>query len=255
MRLKGCLYRPTGSLEVSLPTKSSALLFILFVLFLIGVAFTIHSTTLLSTLRQRHADLRMDVGLFEEGDASKVRVVRANVPEELRAPGIEDSIVWRFRISFPAHYEACYQSTLGLVKPGSPGGSGSSNTSFGSANPKPSEASVSLSFIKDKGEWICSMNYSGGATSLSVPPDFPIGSLENVVIEQVVDYGDSRSFDVDAPICLLRIRDKNLATNRDGTQKKGLYNGFSFYVFNAQNEKAFTAWAAGNTASMEEQKE
>ena len=238
-----------------MPTKNSALRFILFVLFLIGVAFTIHSTSLLSTLRQRHADLRMNVGLFEEADASKVRVVRANVPEELLVPGIEDSIVWRFRMSFPANYDACYQSTLGLVKTGSPGGSGSSNTSFGSPNPEPSESIVSLSFIKDKGEWMCSMNYTGGASMHSVPPAFRIGSLENLVIEQVVDYGDSRSFDVDEPICLLRIRDKKLATNRDGTPKKDLYNGFAFYVFNAQNEKAFTAWAAGKTASMEEQKQ
>ena len=236
-------------------TKKSALRILLLVLIMIGVAFTIHSTSQLSTLRQRHADLRMNVGLFEQADASKVRVVRAKVPEELLAPGIEDSIVWRFRISFPANYEPCYQSTLGLVKPGSPGGSGSSNTSFGFPNPEPSESIVSLSFIKDKGEWIFSKNYTGGASTHSVPPAFRIGSLENLVIEQVVDYGDSRSFDVDEPICLLRIRDKTLATNRDGTPKKDLHNGFSFYVFNAQNEKAFTAWAEGKTASMEEQKQ
>ena len=238
-----------------MPTKNSALRFILLLLFLIGVAFTIHSTSHLSTLRQRHADLRMNVGLFEAADASKVRVVRATVPEELRAPGIEDSIVWRFRLSFPANYEACYQSNLGLVKTGRPGGSGSSSTSYGSTNPKPSEAIVTVSFIKDNGKWICSLDYSGGATSHSVPPAFPIESLENLVIEQVVDYGDSRSFDVDEPICLLRIRDKTLATNRDGTPKKDLYNGFVFYVFNAQTEKAFRAWEQGKTTSMGEQKQ
>jgi hypothetical protein len=234
-----------------LATKRFAIRILLMLIIATGLACTVFSNLRLSSLREVHDNLRARVGLFEEADPAKVRVVRAGVPEDLITSGMGDSKIWRYRLSFPAKYGACYQNHQGLIKADAPGG-GEYSSSWGNPKSEPSEIVFSVSFIQDNGEWTLSVNHTGGSSSHSVSKDFPINSFENLVIEEVVDFGVTRTFEADEPICLLRIREKDEALNRDGTKKQGLYRGFVFYIFESQNEKAFDAWANGEISSMQE---
>ncbi|MGI9469317.1 MAG: hypothetical protein ACR2OA_19515 [Rubripirellula sp.] len=217
-----------------------------------GLVCTVYLNLRLSSLREVHHDLQMRVGLFEEADSAKVRVVRAGVPEDLVTSEMSDGKIWRYRLSLPAKYQPVYQRYDGLVKADAPGGAGGSSRSWGSPNPEPSEIDFSVSFILDNGQWTLSVSHTGGGSSHAVPHKFPINSVDDLVIEQVVDFGVTRSFDADEPICLFRIREKNEALNRDGTKKVGLYRGFVFYLCENQSEKAFSAWASGQVSSMQE---
>lgn len=195
----------------------------------------------------------MRVGLFQASDSSMVHVVRAGVPKELIGSGIDDSKSWRFRITLPANYRPCYHSHEGLVRADAPGGGGGGESrTWGTANPEPSEIVFTVSCIRDNGEWTLSVNHTGGASSHGVPQNFPIDSLDDLILEEVVDFGATRSFQPDEPICLLRVREKAEALNRNGTSKEGLYRGFVCYIFDSQHEKAFDAWASGETRFMQE---
>ena len=220
-----------------------------------GLACTVHFTLRVGSLRQLHEDLRMRVGLFPASDSSMVHVVRAGVPKELIGSGVDDSKIWRFRITLPANYRPCYHSHEGLVRAEAPGGGGGGESrTWGPANPEPSEIFFSVSYVRDNDEWTLSVNHTGGASSHGVPPNFPTVSLDDLIIEEVVDFGGTRSFQPDEPICLLRVREKDEALNRDGTSKEGLYRGSVFYLFDSQYEKAFDAWANGDARFMQEPK-
>lgn len=235
-------------------TKRSALRILLLMVIATGLIFTVSANLRLSSLREVHHELLMRVGLFEESDLTKVHVVRAGVPEDLITSEMSNCKIWRYRLSIPAKYHLCYQNHQGLVKADAPGGLGGSSRTWGSPNPEPSEVVFSVSFVQDNGEWTLSVNHIGGASSHAVPKDFDINSVDDLVVEEVVDFGVTRSFSADEPICLLRIREKNEALNRDGTKKQGLYRGFVFYLFEKQREKAFSAWASGQVSAMQEVK-
>ncbi|MGI9442880.1 MAG: hypothetical protein ACR2N1_10470 [Rubripirellula sp.] len=235
-------------------TKRFAIRMLLLVLIATGLACTVYSNLRLAGLREVHDELRMRVGIFEGADPAKVRVVRAGVPEDLIASGINDSKVWRYRISLPAKYHLCCESHEGLVKADAPGGASSYSRNWVGPNSEPSEITFSVSFIKDNGQWTLSVIHTGGSNGLYVPQDFPISSPEKLVIDEVVDFGVTRSFGPDEAICLLRIREKGEALNRDGTKKHGLYRGFGFYMFEDSNKEAFSAWTNGEISSMQEMK-
>lgn len=236
-------------------TRNSAIRMLLLAIIVIGLACTVHSNWRLASLREVHDELRMRVGLFEKADPAKVHVVRASVPKDLIASGISDSKVWRYRVSLPAKYHLCCENHEGLIKADAPGGVGGSSM-HRSVNPssKPLEMMFSFSFIKDNGRWTLSANHTGGSSAHQVPQDFPIHSPEKLVVEEVVDFGVTRSFGPDEPICLLRIREKDEALNRDGTKKHGIYRGFVFYIFENKNKEAFNAWTNGEISSMKEMK-
>ncbi len=216
-----------------------------------GLACTIYVNLKVTALREAHANLRMRVGLFEETDPAKIHVVRAGVPEELVGPLIGDGKIWRYRLSVPASYHPCYHRHEGLVKEVAPGGTGSTSRHYGRSNSKPSEINLSISCIQDMGDWRLSVNVTGGGSSQNLPQDFPINKVDNLVIEEVVDFGITRSFDPDEAICLLRVREKNEARRRDGTKRKGLYRGFVVYMFDKKHSKAFDAWQNGTIPNMQ----
>ena len=224
----------------------------------VGLAYTAHYNSTLAELRKEHTDLRMRVGLFDEADAGKVCVVRADVPQELLPYGVAQSRVWRYRLSFPSNYSPLYRSKLGFIQADGPQAKAHhSSTTRDAPLPEPSEAIASISLVQGEkgGEWELSVHHSGGSSLRKPVEGFDIDSIDELVIEELVDFGVSRSFEKDEPICLLRIREKNEALNRDGTKKDGLYRGFVFYLLEEANEKAFNAWADGKTRTMEKRRD
>ena len=217
-----------------------------------GVVCTFYYNSRLSSVRRTHTDLRARVGLFDFGDPGKVQIVRTRIPDEFSATGINKAIVWRFRLSLPANYGFCCSTNIGLVKSNAPGGTGGTNTIFGGANANASEVAVSISFIEHKEKWLVSVSHTTGSGSQSLPKSFPIDSIDDLVVEPVVNYGVTRTFDGVDAICLLRIREKNLAVSNTGKAKEDLYRGCSVYCFSSEYQDAFFAWQRGEISSMKE---
>lgn len=217
-----------------------------------GILCTVYYNSRLSSVRRTHTDLRARVGLFDFGDSGKVQIVRTRVPDEFSATGINKAIVWRFRLSLPANYGFCCNTNIGLVKSNAPGGTGGATTNFGSANANASEVDVAISFIELNEEWLVSVRHTTGSGSQSLPKSFPIDCIEDLVVEPVVDYGVTRTFDGVDAICLLRIREKNFAVSNTGKGKKDLYRGCSVYCFSIEHQDAFFAFQRGEISSMKE---
>lgn len=217
-----------------------------------GVVCTIHYNSRLASLRRNHNQLRMRVGFFDVESPERVRVVRTAVPEDLVYPGMEKSLVWRYRVSFPAGYEASYQAGVGLLKADAPCINGSTSTSFGGGNPKSSEMVVAIAFIPNGGQWFLSNKHSGGSSILQLPETFSPESIDDYVVEPLVDFGVTRTFASDEPICFLRVREKELVVTRNGTQSKNLFRGCAVYGFNGTHVDAFAAWQRGEVNSMKE---
>jgi hypothetical protein len=218
----------------------------------VGFGYSIYHNQRLSRLRQTHTDLRKRVGLLEVEDPGKVAITHVPVSDEAIPPGVSEAYVWQYRIYIPANYGPCYQTKQGLVKADSPQGKGGTGTSWSSPQPEPEEVLATMALIKSDGKWLFCNTTGSGSRSSSVPDDFAIASLADLLVEPVVQEGETRVFDTDEAICLFRLRDMELATNRNGETEKDLYRGFVVYVFNQQYQEAFGAWASGKASSMKE---
>ena len=92
----------------------------------------------------------------------------------------------------------------------------------------------------------------GGSSSSKLPDDFAFETLNDAVVEHVVEVDETRAFDADEAICLFRLREKKLATNRKGETEKDLYRGMVVHMFSKTHQDAFRAWAGGKVGSMKE---
>ncbi len=226
--------------------------FVLALLAVVGCGYSIYFNRLVSELRQFHADLRARVGLLEVEDPSKVSITRVPFSEDAIPPGVNEAYVWQYRIHLPANFGACYQTQNGLVKADSPQGRGGSSSNWSSPKPEAYEVLATMALIHSDGKWLFCRTADGGSSAYGIPDDFKFESLDELVVEPVVEEGETRVFDADEAICLLRLREKELATNRAGAPEKDLYRGFVVYFFSRQHEGAFTAWASGRASSMQE---
>ena len=219
----------------------------------VGFGYSFHYTQRLSELRQTHTDLRKRVGLLEVDDLRKVSITRVPVPEGAIPPGVSKAYVWQYRIYTPANYGPCYRTQRGLVKADSPQGQGGSSSSWSSPKPEPKETLASMALIKSDDKWLFCRSADGGSSSSNLRDVFAPESFDDLVIEPVVEEGETLVFDTDEAICLFRMREKELATKRNGEAEKDLYRGFNVYVFSHQHQDAFNAWATGKTSSMKEE--
>ena len=218
----------------------------------VGFGYSIYYNERLSKLRQTHTDLRKQVGLLEVEDPSKVTITHVPVSEDAIPPGVSKAYVCQYRIYIPANYGPCYQTQSGLVKADSPQGKGGRASSWSSPQPEPQEVLATMALIKSDGNWLFCNTTGSGSESSSVPDDFAIESFDDLLVEPVVQEGETRVFDTDEAICLFRLREKELATNRSGETEKDLYRGLVVYVFSQQHHEAFRTWASGKASSMKE---
>lgn len=243
--------------NASLPEKRSSnrpfLRIILAVAALIGFAFSIYYNRILAQLRDDHANLQKQAGLLEVPDRSKVAISYIPVNDDLIPPGVTEAHVWRYRVYIPANFGVCHSGKCGLISADSPQGQGGGTDSWNSPQAEPEETLVTLALIKSDGQWMFSRTNGGSSSTSNVPQDLDFSSLEDLVIEPIVSATDpTRDFDVDEPICLLRVREKDLAKKRNGQKHDNLYRGCSVYMHSADRKDAFTAWANGKTDTMAE---
>ncbi|MCM2369028.1 hypothetical protein [Aporhodopirellula aestuarii] len=222
-------------------------------LVVVGAVFSIQSNWKLSGLRKTHSKLREQAGFLDVEDPSKVAVSFVPFDKDDIPPGVEQAYVWRYRIHFPANYGTCYKTQRGLVKADSPQGRGGSGSSWSSPKPAAEVVLATMALLKTDGKWIFCRSVGGGSSTSSLPKDFNFEDLDNLVFEPLVSPGDkTRTFETDEAICLIRVREKQLAKKRRGGTEDGLYRGISVYVFNSNHKDAFEAWAKGNATSMKE---
>ena len=221
----------------------------------IGVGCSIHYNQKLARLRQAHSELREQVGFLEVEDPTKVAISYVPYSDESIPPGVTQAYVWRYRMHIPANYGPCYRTQRGLVKADSPQGRGGSGSSWSSSSPEPKEVLATMALIQSDGKWIFCRSAQGSSSTSNMPDEFDIDSLDDLVIETPVSAKDAtRTIETDEAICLMRVREKDLAKKRNGETEKDLYRGFAVYLFSSQHKDAFSAWASGKAESMQEAK-
>ena len=236
-------------------TSFSVRLFLRTVLILaavIGFGYSIFFNQQLSTLRQRHAALRARVGLLDVVDPDQVVITHVAVTDDLIPPGVTKAHVWQFRMHIPANYGPYYHNKQGLVKADSPQGRGGSGGSWSSPKPDPIETLATYALIQTDDQWLFCATASDGSSSTVLPNDFTFDSMDDLTIEPVVTEGETRVFDRDEAICLFRLRKRELAKKRDGTDEEDLYQGYVIYLLSQKHKDDFDAWASGQTNAMRE---
>ncbi len=226
---------------------------ILILLSLIGIGFSIRCNLELSRLRQTHADLREQVGFLDVADPSQVAISHVPTSDDAVPPGVDQAHLWRYRMYFPANYGASYRMQHGLVKAVSPQGRGGSSSTWSGPKAKSEEALMTIALIKSDGKWILCRSVGGSSSTSSMPKDFDFESLDELVVETPLLPSDkTRTYATDDAICLIRLREKQLAKKRNNKPEKDLYRGFNVYVYGAQHKDAFDAWSQGEATSMKE---
>jgi len=192
------------------------------------------------------------VGVWKVEDKDKVVVAGISLSEDTTPPGVDQSYVWQFRIHLPRKYAPCYERITGLVKANAPGGEGSLSSGASFQISEPEQHLVTIALIKADGKWIFCNRMGGSSGASEMPPNFTIDSIDDFIVEPIVEENEIRAFDADEAICLFRLREKVLATDRRGNTKKDLYRGCVTYFFSEEQKSAFTAWSRGQRSSMEE---
>lgn len=250
------IIHPSDTLPNKSPKKRLNLRTLLAVAAVIGFAVSIYYNQALARLRQERSDLQTQVGSLEVTDESKVVISRVPSSDDVIPPGVDRAHVWRYRMHLPANYDDCQARRSGLVSADSPqgeGGGGGGGSSGGVSRPEPRRLFITFALIENDGKWLFTNSIAGMSSASNLSQDFKIDSLDDIVIETAVPAGDETCvYDADDAICLLRLREKELAVNSNGKTKKDRYRGFSLYMYSKDRKDAFEAWASGNADSMED---
>lgn len=245
------------SVESRLSQKKSLLRngfrFILAMSAIVGLGCSIYYNRQLSELTREKDQLRETVGYLDVEDVDSVVITRIPVSEEAVPPGVEEAFVWQYRVYFPAGYGPCCTTQSGLIRADTPQGHrGGSSGSYSGSQPEAKKSVLTAALVKDEGKWLFCRTTDGSSSASWLPSEFTFESLDDLVIEPVVEQGESRVFAPGEAICLVRLRQKDLATKRDGTPEKDLYRGFGVYVYGTKYQQAFSDWVAGKTDAMQE---
>ncbi|MCP4885828.1 MAG: hypothetical protein GY904_04350 [Planctomycetaceae bacterium] len=223
---------------------------VLITILVFGFAGAIYLNHKRSRLRAAMTQLQKQVGAWEVGDKSKVVIAHIPVAEDAVPPGVDNAYVWQYRLHLPANYATCYDSTSGLVKADRPGGQSRGSSSSGPLK-EPEQSLVTMALIETDGQWKYCTHLGGSSSVSNMPADFSIESLDDFVVEPVVNENEIRVFDADEAVCLFRLREKVQATDETGKTKNELYRGCAFYLFSQERKADFNAWARGQRKSME----
>ncbi|WP_372726157.1 hypothetical protein, partial [Novipirellula sp.] len=207
----------------------------------------------LARLRHTHAELRAQVGLLEVEDPTKVGIASVSYLQEDIPPGVDQAYVWQYRIHIPANYGPRYKTQRGLVTADSPRGRGSSGGSYSGSNSQAEEVLLTIALIHADGKWMFCRTTGGSSSTATMPDEFAIDALEDLVIDvPVTPEQATRTFEIDEAICLFRLREKSLAKKRNGEPEVDLYQGLAVYLYSDEHSDAFDAWARGKAESMQE---
>lgn len=220
---------------------------------LIGFGFTIHYNLQRFHLQRVHQELNDRVGLLKIDDPKQVAVMGIPfLPEEI-PPGVQKAHVWKFRVYCPSKFDGRSRTYRGLIRPDSPySAGGSSGGLFGGGNQEPEEITSMVSMVKSDGQWTICYRQGGGSSSFSASDELGLDDINELLVEPIVEPGQTRVFNVNEAICLFRIRHKEEAVDRSGKPQPGLYQGFAAYLFSQQIEQPFDDWAKGNIETLEE---
>lgn len=224
----------------------------LIIIAIVGIGFSFAANRTVRELRLTHAELRKRVGLLEVEEANKIAITHVTASEDMIPPGVSKAHVWQYRIYIPPNYGPCYQTKQGLVKADSPQGKGGSSTNWSSPQAEPMESLATMALIQTDDKWLLCRTTDSGSSSSVLPSEMQFDSLDDLVIEPIVEQGQTLVFDVDEPICLFRLREKEMAKDRRGNPEKDLYRGFAVYLFSHKHQDAYKAWASGQARSMKE---
>lgn len=218
----------------------------------VGIACTLYYNQKRNQLRGTLTELQKQVGVWKVEDESKVVIARIPVAEDAIPPGAGKCYVWQYRIHLPAKYAPYIAYTSGLVKANAPGGQGSQYTGMSGQISEPEQKLATVALIEADDQWNFYFRVGGNSSSAGMPTEFSIETLDDFVVEPVVSGNEIGVFDADEAICLFRLREKELATDGRGNIIKDLYVGCTAYLFNEDQQKAFTEWSQGQRNSLKE---
>ncbi|WP_182865652.1 hypothetical protein [Stieleria mannarensis] len=217
----------------------------------IGIASSIHFNRQLFDLRRQRARLIEEVGLLDVTDPKRVHISRVPVGPDDIPPGVAAAHVWRYRIYLPAGYGPCFITGRRAIAADSPRSTGGRDFSSRGKEQDPVETVLTIALIKKETGWISSRIQGGSSSSSSLSDDLPLDSLDDLVVESVVTAETpSKSFSVDEPICLLRLRGQQPVESKK--DQPTLYPGIVTYLVELDRRDAFEQWAQGKIDRMPE---
>lgn len=229
-------------------TLQKILHFIVAIAILVGAYLSINANNRLRQLQEERSDLHDTVRPLEVDDPNKIHVVALN--PKLDSSGIDRGLVavWSFRVYIPANCKVSHVSRYGMISADSPRAAATgSSSSHPGASKEPVEDLVTLSLEKTDKGWRVNRISNSGSGSSNLRSDGTIKDLEDLVIEPAIDAEDyAKSFAVDEPICMLRVRSKTAAQPKKGESATPLYNGFYFYLVPDKGKSKFEQQVSGS---------
>ncbi len=217
----------------------------------IGIASSIYFNLRLIDLRRQRAQLAEEVGLLEVTDPKRVQISRVPVGPDEIPPGVAAAHVWKYRIYLPAGYGPCLITGRRAISADSPRSVGGRDRSSIGKKQFPGETVLTIALIKQETGWIFSRALGGSSSSSALPDNLPLDSLDQLVVETAVTAETpSKSFSVDEPICLLRLRGREPIEPQEG--QPTLYPGIVTYLVESDRRDAFEQWVEGKTDQMPE---
>lgn len=217
----------------------------------IGITSSIYFNLRLFDLRRQRAQLAEEVGLLEVTDPKRVHLRHVPVRPDAIPPGVEAAYVWKYRIYLPAGYGPSFVTGRRAVSADSPHSAGGRDSSWGGKEQDPVETVLTIALIKQESGWTFSQMRGGSSTSSTLSEDLPLDSLDQFVIEPAVTAETpAKSYSVDEPICLLRLRSRQPVEPQEG--ETTLYPGIVTYMVESDLRDAFEQWAQGKTDRMPE---
>lgn len=225
---------------------------LLFVLALGGAVTSFTIGQRLHALRQEIQELSQQVGYLAVRDESQVHIAIIPSDDELIPPGVEQAYVWRFRVFLPANFGLLVMSRAGAISADSPRARGGGGSGWRSGSKEPVETTMTVSLLKTQRGWMLSRMSDGSSGATSLPQKLDLESMQDMVIEPVTSQESGpKSFDVNEPICLLRIRGKEQLAPR-GNEDVAFYPGIYIYMAERQLSDALEQWAQGKIDEIPE---
>lgn len=243
---------PIERVRVLKPKPHRLLTGVLLIIAAAGAAMSLYYGQQLRQLKREREALAKEVGLLDVTEPDRVHLTFVPPGDGGPPPGIEEAHVWRFRVYLPANFGPCWMSYRGAIAADSPRHRGGGGSSWGAKQKDPEESQLSVALIKADGRWIISRTAGHSSTTSSLPSNLGFDSLDDLVIETVVnDQTPAKSFSADEPICLIRIR-KRVPVEQRKEDTTTMYPGLAFYLVESDRRAAFERWADGTIDAMPE---
>ena len=243
-------YDSPSDSEAPKSSRFNLITIILILLALAGAYVSLGYSRTLSDLRRQQNDFEKQFGDLKIEDPSKVAIVAVPSTAAQMPPWVTAEDVWIFRVRIPANYATSFSTTTGKVAADSPLTTSSGGGGSDSASPEAREFQLVISTSKNDETLKVNLFTQSGSTALSPPKELNVDSMDELVLETIMEPGDPmRTFTADEAILIWKLRSKTPSDKMLNHTK--LYPSCAIYMYESAQRTAFKRLQRGKSSSME----